>query len=168
MDAIIRLFSNFGVTWDRLLGQIVTFVVLLVVLRLVLYKPMLAMLAERKQKIAQGLKDAEEAAKARRQAEEEATVQLKEATKAAELLLDEAKHAADRLKNEIKAQTQLELQQARKDQEASLAQAKEQMISEVRQDIVALVIATTTKVLASEITKEQQQSIVKQAVKELE
>ena len=55
MDAITGLFSQFGVTWGQLGGQLVTFVVLLILLRLFLYKPVLSMLDERKARIAQGL-----------------------------------------------------------------------------------------------------------------
>lgn len=168
MQALTELLTNFGVTWDRLLGQILTFILLLVILRLVLYKPMLRMLDERKQRIAQGMKDAEEAAKTRQQSEGEAAARLKEATKKAETLLDEAKTAADTLKNELLSQTQAELQKARQQQQEELARAKEQMIAEVRQDVVKLVVATTTKVLQTEITKEQHQALTKQAVKELE
>jgi F-type H+-transporting ATPase subunit b len=168
MDAFAQLFTNFGVTWPRLMGQLVTFVALLVVLRLALYKPVLAMLEERKARIAQGLKDAEAANLARQQSEAEATARLKEATKKAEELLDEARSAANNLKAELLAQTQAELARAKQDQEAALARAKEQMVAEVRQDVVKLVVATTAKVLESELTKEQQQAATKRAVKELE
>ncbi len=168
MQAIVDLFTDFGVTWDRLLAQLITFAVLLIILRLFLYKPMLKMLDERKQRIAQGLKDADEAGKAKVSSEKEAAARLKEATRQAEELLAEAKKSAETLKAEIQAQTQAELQKARQDQTASLERARQQMIDEVRQDVVKLVVATTTKVLQTELSQDQQRQVTKQAAKELE
>jgi F-type H+-transporting ATPase subunit b len=168
MQAIIDLLVNFGVSWERLLGQIVTFVILLVVLRLVMYKPILRMLDERKQKIAQGLKDAEAAADERRRAEEKASAELKEATRKAEALLDEAKSAAESMRQDLMTQAQADLQRARDAQRAELERARQDMIDDVRKDVVQLVVATTSKVLQQELSKEQQQTLIRQAAKELE
>lgn len=168
MSAIGQLLTNFGVTWDRLLGQVITFAVLVVVLRLVLYKPMLKMLDERKSRIAQGMKDASAAAEAKAQSEKEAAERLRQATRQAEELLDEAKKAAETVKAQIAAQAQADLDRARKDQEASLARAQAEMMNEVRRDVARLVVSTTGKVLQSELTKDQQQKVLSQAAKELE
>ena len=90
---ISSLLGNFGVNWTSFLGQLVTFVILLALLRLILYKPMISMLEERKARIAQGLKDADEAAKARAESEHQAADRLKEATAKAESLLEESRKA---------------------------------------------------------------------------
>jgi F-type H+-transporting ATPase subunit b len=63
-----EIFGQLGINGPFLLAQIVNFVVLLFILRLVLYKPMLKMLEGRKQRIAEGLQAAEVA---RREAEAE-------------------------------------------------------------------------------------------------
>jgi F-type H+-transporting ATPase subunit b len=163
MQAILDLFANFGVTWDRFFGQLLVFAILVIVLKKFMYGPVMAMLDERKQRIAQGLKDAEDAATSKAESEQQAADRLKQATKQAEELLAQAKASAEQLKAEIQAQTQTELQRARDEQAADLARAKQQMLDEVRSDVVSLVVKTTTKVLQSELTKDQQQSVVKQA-----
>ena len=49
-----------GLNLPQLIAQIVNFAILLIILRLTLYKPILKMLDERKQKIAEGLNAAED------------------------------------------------------------------------------------------------------------
>jgi len=53
--------SQLGIDWRLLLSQAVNFLVVLVVLRLFVYKPVLTVLHERKKKIEEGLAKAEEA-----------------------------------------------------------------------------------------------------------
>lgn len=53
--------NQLGIDWRLLLSQAVNFFLLLIVLRLFVYKPLLALMRERKSKIEEGLAKAEEA-----------------------------------------------------------------------------------------------------------
>jgi len=57
-----ELIHKLGIDWKLLLAQVVNFLIILVILRFTVYKPLLKMLGERRRKIEQGLKDSEEAA----------------------------------------------------------------------------------------------------------
>ncbi len=56
-----QLFSQLGIDWHLLLSQAVNFLVLLVVLRVVAYRPILKLLRDRRAKIEEGLAKAKEA-----------------------------------------------------------------------------------------------------------
>src|SRR3989344_160525 len=56
-----ELFNQLGVNWRLLLSQGVNFLILLVALTFLIYKPLLKVMAERKRRIEGGLADAEEA-----------------------------------------------------------------------------------------------------------
>jgi F-type H+-transporting ATPase subunit b len=56
-----QLFSQLGIDWKLLLAQAVNFFLLLVILRMFVYKPLMAMLHKRRQKIEEGLQKAKEA-----------------------------------------------------------------------------------------------------------
>ena len=58
MNAFI---TNFGIDWKMLLSQITAFFVLFFLLRFLAYKPVLAILKKRQEKIDQGLAQAQEA-----------------------------------------------------------------------------------------------------------
>ena len=55
------LLENFGIDWKLLLAQAVNFLLLLLVLRVTVYKPLLKLIAERRKKIKDGLVHAEAA-----------------------------------------------------------------------------------------------------------
>lgn len=73
-----ELFSQLGINWKLLVAQTVNFLLLLVILRFTVYKPLLSMLKERREKIEQGLKDAEAAGKKLDEAESEKRAKVKE------------------------------------------------------------------------------------------
>lgn len=56
-----QLFSQLGIDWHLLLSQAVNFLILLVVLRFVAYKPLLKILHKRRETIEEGLTKAKEA-----------------------------------------------------------------------------------------------------------
>ncbi len=58
MDSLIE---NFGLDWKVLVSQVVNFALLLLILRLTVYKPLLKLIAERRKKIKDGLAHADEA-----------------------------------------------------------------------------------------------------------
>ena len=66
-----QLIQAFGIDARLILIQVVNFGLLMAALTYLLYKPVLKMLHDRQEKIAQGLKDAEEAGLARLEATEE-------------------------------------------------------------------------------------------------
>ncbi len=56
-----QLLSQLGIDWKLLLSQAVNFFLLLIVLRLFVYKPLLQMLHERRERIEEGIEKAKEA-----------------------------------------------------------------------------------------------------------
>ena len=86
--------EKLGINLGYLIVQILNFVVIFVVLRAWVYKPLMAMLEKRRATIAQGLEDARIAEEARANAEKEKERILSEAqTKAAEIVREAAERA---------------------------------------------------------------------------
>lgn len=56
-----ELIKTLGINWKLLLAQALNFLIILAILRLTVYKPLLRVLRERREKIERGLKDAEAA-----------------------------------------------------------------------------------------------------------
>jgi len=65
-----QLLSQLGINWSLLLSQAVNFVLLLIVLRVFVYKPLLKLLHDRREKIEGGLVKAEEADRRLREVDE--------------------------------------------------------------------------------------------------
>lgn len=158
MEAI----SNLGINPIYLLSQIVTFGVLAYLLSRLLYNPILNMLEARRERIAKGLEDARAAEEARAQADQEASRIIEEARKRAQQVVAEANTNAEQVRSNIEAQAEEErrkiLAQAHQDAEVE----RNQVLSEMRDQIGALAIAAAERILGAELDQERQNELVRQ------
>ncbi len=92
---------KFGIDAKLIIVQIINFVILAGLLSYFLYKPVLRILAERSDKIAQGIADAEAAGVAKSEADKEKQIIVAEAHKEAEAVSARAKEHADAKTSEI-------------------------------------------------------------------
>ena len=98
MDELIH---KLGIEWKLLLAQIVNFIILLILLRKFLYKPLLKLMNNRRQKIVEGL---EKAKKGEEEFQKIAELREKELVKVqgeAEVIIAKAKEVGDEKQQEI-------------------------------------------------------------------
>ena len=130
-------------------------------------KPVAKTLDERQQKIADGLQYAEEMKEQLVKAERERDEKIKEAAQDAQRILSEAREQS---KEMIEHKTQEAAAQAeaiiRKASEATELE-RQKMLSDVRQEVARLVVATSSKVLSKELSDADKQSFSDAAAKEL-
>lgn len=96
-----ELFSQLGIDWKLLLSQAVNFGLLLTALRLFAYKPLLALMRERRERIEEGLTKADEADTRLREVDGRVRERIKEAENEGLAMLrrteEQAKHLEARL-----------------------------------------------------------------------
>ena len=152
--------NGLGIDPRILLGDIITFIVLLVILKKYAYKPFLTVLEQRRKKIEEGVKKSEEAekslAKIRNLAEE-----VKDAgeKKAKELILAAEAKAQERARAIAAA---AEEEKKRVIANAQVVMEKERLQAQERQqkEAMDLAFAVSEKFLAEKITKDQDKKIV--------
>ncbi len=147
-------------------AQVVNFFLLLFILKRFLYKPILKVLEERKKKIEESLKNAEEIEKRLLETEEEKEKVLAKAANEAQKLLDETKKELEEMREEMKQNAKLQVEEIiRKGEEAARAEAgrMEQQIMSKMADIVA---AGMEKV-AGKVLKKDQKEIIEKEIKNL-
>ena len=159
--------ETFGVNWQLFISQLIAFIVVALVLKKFAYKPVLDMLDQRRERIAQAEANAEkiQAELAETQAERDKV--LAEANQKAQEMIDDAKEAA---KQVGEAEGQKAVKQAeeiiRKAREATEAD-RDQMMSELKAEIGRLVVETTAKVSGKVLTAEDQQRLIDDTNREL-
>ena len=166
-NQILQIFDLFGLDIRFLVAQIVNFGIVAILLYKFAYKPVLATIEERQKKISDGLQYAEEmkakladAEKAHaatlRKAQQEAQTILGEARETAKLYLDKQTEAASGKSDEIiaKAKEAIDLE-------------RNKMLTEVRGEVVRLVIDTTSKVLTKDLSEDEKSRFSKSAAEEL-
>jgi len=152
--------DKLGLNLGYLLLQIFNFLILFVVLRVWVYKPILGLLDKRRQTIAQGLEDARVAAEARANAEKEAAKIISEAQAEASKVVREANERAQGVAKEVKAEAEAEAVKAR---EAALAEAeaeRNRILGDLRGQVAALSLAATQKLLGEALDEQRQHALL--------
>ena len=144
MDEII---NAFGIDARLVIIQIVNFAILMAALGYFLYKPVLKLLRDREEKIAQGLKDAELAAVAKSEADTEKQAVLAAAHAEAGMVAGRAKGAAEAQASEIIAAAQNKAANVLKAAEAAGAEAKAQALKESEKEVAKLAVLAAEKIL---------------------
>lgn len=149
-----------GVNTNLLITQILNFIILFILLRVLLYKPILKMLDARKQKIQESLEYAE-------RVKQDAAAQQKEFERKLEELRRETHAAAAAAAQVGEKEREAILAQAREDARKLIAQAREQieferkqMLSELREEVVHLSLLAAQKVVSQALDEKAHRQLV--------
>ncbi len=166
-NAIVKLTNDFGINLPSILAQMVSFGIVAFVLWKFAFKPVLATLDERQAKIASGLQYAEDM-KAKLEATQHASeAQLREAqVKARELLAEAQKAAKEFVEKQQQEAVERSAAMLTKAQEA-IELEKKKMLAEARTEIARLVVITTQRVLAQELSEAERSKFNAAAAREL-
>lgn len=149
-----------GINLGYLLVQIFNFLILLVVLRAWVFKPVLGLLEDRRERIAQGLEDARVAEEAREKAEEEAEEIIAEAQQEANKRVREATTRAEEAAREIRSAAEEEAKEIRESAAAEAEQAKQEALGELRGQIAALAMAAAQKLIGEALDEDRQRTLI--------
>lgn len=159
--------TDFGVKPILLVAQVVNFLILLFILKRFLYKPILKVLETRKEKIAQGLKDAEEIEKRLQQVTAEREEKLKVAGTDAEKILQEATKTAEKIVTAAHEKASADIEKMIEKSEDSMRLERAKMQQEMKTELVDLVVLTLEKVTGQVISEKDQKTLVKKSIKNI-
>lgn len=146
-----------GINPLLLLAQIVNFALLIYLLRMFLYTPILNMLEQRKEKIAQSMKDAERVNAAAREAEADKGKVLEGARREAQEIRAAATRDTEKIAQEIRSRAEQEATEIRMKAQADAKSQADQMLADANRQIADLAIAATEKLLGRELAKKEDQ-----------
>lgn len=151
------IFSQLGIEWGLLVSQIVNFLILMVILRVTLYQPILNMLEQRRQRIAQSMKDAERAGAAAREAEHDKAKVIDEARREAQEVRAAATREAEKIAQDIRARAENEAGEIRRKAQADAEAQAESALSGANKQIADLAILATQQILGRELANRSEQ-----------
>lgn len=152
--------EGLGLNLGTLILQILSFAILVVVLRKWVYLPMLNALENRKIKIAQGLEDARVAGEARANAEQEATKIITEAQSKASQLVREATERAEEAAKEVHLAAEAEAVKVREAAHQDAQLQRDRILGELRGQVAALAMAATQKLVGETLDENRQRSLL--------
>ena len=151
-SGITKITQDFGISVPFILAQILSFSIVAFILWKLAFKPVLATLDERQQKIASGLKYAEEMQAKLAATQQETAALIKKANVEASRIVDDARKTAkdflDKQTHEATAKAGDLLAKAQ--QAIELEHRK--MLADARIEIARLVVTTTERVLAKKLS----------------
>ena len=164
---IEQIARTFGVDWPHLISQMISFSIVCALLYWFAYKPVLKMLATRRELIAQGLANSEkikaELAKTEAQRQEVIGQANVESTR----LIEEARGAAAQLREQETQKAIATAEQIIEKAREAAAQDHTRMLAELKREVGRLVVQTTATITGKILTTEDQQRLAEETARKL-
>jgi len=158
--------EGLGISLPTLLAQIINFVILLVLMYLVAYRPIMRMFDERSRKIKESMEQTEFIKEQAAGAEEEAEKRIEAASRDGQELVARAVRTGE----EVRQQAQ---QEAKQDAESLINRARteiqrerDEAIDELRKEFADLTIMAAEKVIDRSLDKEAHRQLIDKVLKE--
>jgi len=166
-DILRETADTFGWNWKLFLSQVISFCIVAFLLRRFAYKPILAVLEDRRRKVEEGQLNAEKIRKELAEAEKRYQEIVAKANADAQRMIDEARessaHVAERKQQEAIAAAEQILAKAK---EAAALEHERQMQT-LKRELGRLVVDTTAKVTGKVLTPEDQRRLQEEAARQV-
>ncbi len=155
-----------GFSLPSLVSNLINFTILLIVLRLFLYKPILRLLDERKARIQEGLERAEQAASEASASEAEARQAIEEAQQQARELVAQAQEGAAQLRAELEERARADAEQIVTRAREEVAIERDQAIEQLRREFADLTITAAERVTRQSLDRAAHQRLIDEVLVE--
>jgi F-type H+-transporting ATPase subunit b len=160
-------FASLGMSLPLLLAFVINFIILLVLLKKFLYKPVLNMLDERTRKVRNSMEWAEATKRDYEQAKVEVQRQIEKGRQEAQAILAQAVQKGEGLKEEAKREAALQaktiVEKARQELEAE----RDKMVEDLRKEFVSLLILASEKVIRQTLDKDKQSKLIAETLEQI-
>jgi len=147
-------------TFITLLGQMISFAILIWFTVKFIWPPLMAAIEERQQKIAEGLAAADNAQKKLAQSQDQANEALKEARVKANEIIDQAHQRANQIIDTAKNDAIAEANRQKALAEAEIAAAANRAKEDLRKQVSALAVSGAEKLLKREIDANAHKALI--------
>lgn len=160
----MEVLGKLGFDWKVALANLVNFLLIYYLLRNVVFKKLGSAIKERREKIKEGLDDAEKAKTALIMANHEKEKILAEGHMEVKELLVEAEATKSLIIDSAKVEAEAEARKIKEDSMREIESLAERQAKEVKEKSVDLIISGMEKVLKSEIDAKKAEKIVKDLI----
>lgn len=160
--------EKLGVNLPWLIAQLVNYLLILFILRQFAYKPILNMLATRKQKIAEALANADKVKADAEAQQKDFERKLDEARRDAQSAAANAQQAAEKERQRILADAQVEAQKIKESARGELDYERKQMMSELRQQVIDLSVLGAQRVIGANLDDKKSRQLVENFLNEVD
>jgi F-type H+-transporting ATPase subunit b len=159
--------NSLGIHWPKLIAQTVNFGIVLFVLWKFAYRPVLAMLELRREKIAESMANAEKIKAELAETEAARQEVMLQANAQANKLIEETRAAAARVAEQETQKAVAAAEQIIAKAREATAQDHARMLAELKREVGRLVVKTTATVTGKILTPEDHQRLAEETARQL-
>ncbi|CAC6821300.1 ATP synthase B chain [Staphylococcus aureus] len=155
-----------GVEWGTVIVQVLTFIVLLALLKKFAWGPLKDVMDKRERDINRDIDDAEQAKLNAQKLEEENKQKLKETQEEVQKILEDAKVQARQQQEQIIHEANVRANGMIETAQSEINSQKERVIADINNQVSELSVLIASKVLRKEISEQDQKALVDKYLKE--
>ncbi|HDC6366017.1 TPA: F0F1 ATP synthase subunit B [Staphylococcus aureus] len=155
-----------GVEWGTVIVQVLTFIVLLALLKKFAWGPLKDVMDKRERDINRDIDDAEQAKLNAQKLEEENKQKLKETQEEVQKILEDAKVQARQQQEQIIHEANVRANGMIETAQSEINSQKERTIADINNQVSELSVLIASKVLRKEISEQDQKALVDKYLKE--
>ena len=159
--------ETFGLDWPHFIAQVLSFCIVAFLLQRFAYKRILQVLEERRQRIAEGLANAEKIKRELAKTEAARQEVLQQANVQANKLIEEARAAAARVQEQETQKAVAAAEQIVAKAREAAAQDYQRMLADLKKEIGRLVVGTTGQVVGKVLTPQDQKRLAEEVNQQL-
>ncbi len=160
--------DQLGVNLPGLIAQIVNFLLLLALLRIVAYRPILRMLDERSTRIRESQERAEQIRREAARTEEEFAAKRAEALRQGQEIVARANQAAERIYQEAQERARSSADEFLAKSRAEIERDRQQAVADIRAQMADLAIFAASRLVRTSLDSKEHYRLVEEALDEAE
>jgi F-type H+-transporting ATPase subunit b len=167
MDAVGNVAQQFGVYWPNLIAQVILFAIVYFVLRKFAFRPVIAMLEERRRRIEEGQLNAEKIKKQLADAQAKYEEILAKANAESQRLIEEVRASGDRLAEQKRQEAIAAAEQIALKAQESISLERDRVMAEMKKELGRLVVDTTARVTGKVLSPADQERINEETARQI-
>ncbi|MCK4525126.1 MAG: F0F1 ATP synthase subunit B [Candidatus Andersenbacteria bacterium] len=156
---MLEIFSKLGLDYKLIIAQAVNFVLLLIILQRLAYKPVLKMLNDRTEKIDKSLKQAKQIKEELKKTEETKLAEIKKGKEEYQKIIKESQEIAERKSQEAIEKTRIKTQEIVENAKIEIKTEKEKSVKEAKKEITDISILIAKKIIGNNLNEKEQKEI---------
>ncbi len=157
-------FASLGINLPLLVVFCVNFIILFVLLRMFLYKPVLKVLDERAQRTKEAMELAEATKQEYGEARAEVQKQIEKGRQEAQTIITQAMQLGERLKEESRQEATKQAQVILERTRIELGAEREKIVEDLRREFVSIAILAAEKVIKETLDKEKHRKLIEETL----
>ncbi|TYR80169.1 F0F1 ATP synthase subunit B [Priestia megaterium] len=156
-----------GVNTGDIVFQLVVFMILLFLLRKYAFGPVMGIMKQREEHIANEIDSAEQQNEQAKKLVEEQRELLKQSRQEVQVMMENAKKSAEDKKEEIITAAREESERLKVAAKQEIEQQKEQAVAALREQVASLSVLIASKVIEKELSEQDQEKLIHEYIQEV-